>query len=131
MKLAIVHDWFVRLGGAERVLIALHRVWPEAPIYLLVADRALVAKYLPDATVRISGLGRMPLASRWYPMMALAMPAAVESLDLSAYDTVLTNSVMFSKGAVVRPGTRHLTYCYSPARMLWDRAADYERTGPL
>jgi len=43
----------------------------------------------------------------------------------------LSNSVIFSKGAVVRPGTRHLTYCYSPTRMLWDRAADYERTGPL
>ena len=57
------------------------------------------------------------------------MPSATESLDLSAYDTVLSNSVVFSKGIVVRPGTRHLSYCYSPSRPLWDRAAEYEGRG--
>jgi glycosyltransferase involved in cell wall biosynthesis len=57
------------------------------------------------------------------------MPSAVEGLDLSAFDTVLSSSVMFSKGVVVRPGTRHISYCYSPSRMLWDRAASYERRG--
>ncbi|HUO75305.1 MAG TPA: glycosyltransferase [Candidatus Paceibacterota bacterium] len=131
MKLAIVHDWFIRPGGAERVLCSLHRLWPEAPIYFLVADRAAVRKYLPDATVRISGVGRVPLAARLYSMLAPVLPAAVESLDLSAFDMVLSNSVLFSKGIVVRPGTRHVSYCYSPSRPLWDRAVDYERRGPF
>lgn len=130
MKLAIVHDSYVRHGGAERVLDALHRVWPEAPIYCLVADRRTLRAHLPDATVRVSGIGRMPFATRLYPALAPVLPAAVESLDLSGYDTVLSNAVMFAKGVVVRPGTRHLSYCYSPARPLWDRAADYERRGP-
>ena len=130
MKLAIVHDWFVRVGGAERVLMAMHRLWPDAPIHFLVADKAAVKRHLPGATVRVAPLGRIPLASRLYPYLGWAMPSAVESLDFSAYDMVLSSSVMFSKGAVVRPDTRHICYCYSPSRMLWDRAATYERTGP-
>lgn len=131
MKLAIVHDWFVRVGGAERVLMAMHALWPEAPIHFLVADRAAVRAHLPGADVRLARLGRLPLASRLYPSLGWAMPSAVESLDLSGYDTVLSSSVMFAKGAVVRPGTRHICYCYSPSRMLWDRAASYERRGAL
>lgn len=129
MKLAIVHDWFVRVGGAERVLKAMHALWPDAPVHFLVADRAAVRAHLPHADVRISRLGRIPLAARIYPALGWAMPSAVESLDLSGYDTVLSSSVMFAKGAVVRPGTRHISYCYSPSRMLWDRAASYERRG--
>lgn len=57
------------------------------------------------------------------------MPSTVEGFDLSDYDTVLSSSVVFSKGVIVRPGTRHICYCYSPSRMLWDRAATYERRG--
>ena len=129
MKLAIVHDWFIRPGGAERVLCALHRLWPEAPIYVLVADRAAMHQYLPNATVHVTGIGRFPLAARMYRLLAPFMPSAVESLDLSSFDTVLSNSVLFSKGVVVRPGTRHMSYCYSPARPLWDRTADYEGRG--
>lgn len=127
MKLAIVHDWFVRIGGAERVLIEMHKLWPEAPIYFLVADKRAIALHLPDADVRVSRLSHLPFASRLYPYLAWAMPSAVEGLDLSGYDTVLSSSVMFAKGAVIRPGTRHIAYCYSPSRMLWDRAAAYER----
>jgi glycosyltransferase involved in cell wall biosynthesis len=129
MKLAIVHDWFVKVGGAERVLMDMHKLWPDAPIHFLVADRKAVAVHLPGADIRVSRLGRVPLASRIYPALGWAMPAAVEGLDLSGYDTVLSSSVMFAKGAVVRPGTRHICYCYSPSRMLWDRAAAYERRG--
>jgi glycosyltransferase involved in cell wall biosynthesis len=129
MKLAIVHDWFVHIGGAERVLIEMNALWPEAPIYFLIADKRAIARHLPDADVRIARLGSLPLASKAYPYLAWAMPSAVEGLDLSAYDTVLSSSVLFSKGAVVRPNTRHISYCYSPSRMLWDRAATYERRG--
>lgn len=130
MKIAIVHDWIVQIGGAERVLIALHRLWPQAPIFTLLYRPATVQSWLPDATVIASGLQKIPLAWRLYPWLAPAMPSAIESLDLSGYDTVLSSSVLFSKGIIVRPGTRHLCYCYSPARMLWDRSSAYERRGP-
>jgi glycosyltransferase involved in cell wall biosynthesis len=129
MKLAIVHDWIVDVGGAERVLIALHRLWPDAPIYTLLYKPATVRAWLPDATIIASRLQRIPLAWRIYPWLAPLMPSAIESFDLSGYDTVLSSSVLFSKGVVVRPGTRHLCYCYSPARMLWDSSSAYTRFG--
>ncbi len=128
-KLAIVHDFFVRVGGAERVLIAMHRLWPDAPIHLLVADRRAVRTHLSNADVRISPLGHLWGIPHYYAALALAMPSATEMWDLSAYDTVLSSSVLFAKGVVVRPDSRHISYCYSPPRMLWDRTATYERTG--
>jgi glycosyltransferase involved in cell wall biosynthesis len=129
VKLAIVHDWIVDIGGAERVLIALHTLWPQAPIYTLLYKPQSVRTWLPNATVIASGLQRLPGAWRYYSKLAPAMPSAVESFDLSGYDTVISSSVLFSKGVVVRPGTRHLSYCYSPARMLWDSSFAYTRFG--
>ncbi len=129
MKLALVHDWIVDVGGAERVLATLHHLWPQAPISTLLYRPATIKKILPNATIIASSLQRLPLAWKYYPMLAPLMPSAIETLDLSAYDTVLSSSVFFSKGIIVRPDTRHLCYCYSPTRMLWDRTALYERSG--
>lgn len=129
MRLALVHDRLGAVGGAEQVLIALHRLFPDAPVYLLSADRAAVQAHLPRADVRVSRLGRLASSAGAYAALAPLWPSAAESLDLSAYDTVLSNSVMFAKGVIVRPDTRHISYTYSPPRMLWDRHADYERRG--
>jgi len=128
-NIAIVHDWIVDIGGAERVLIALHKLWPQAPIYTLLYKPATVRQWLPDATIIPSGLQRIPCAWRLYRALAPAMPPAVESFDLARFDTVISSSAIFSKGIIVRPGTRHICYCYSPSRMLWDRHAPYERRG--
>lgn len=129
MKLAIVHDWIIGMGGAERVLKQMHRIWPDAPIYTLFADRNIVREHFPLAEVRTSRLQSIPGITRIYPALAPVMPSAVESFDLSGYDTVLSSSVIFAKGVIVRPGTHHISYCYSPARPLWDRAFAYERSG--
>jgi glycosyltransferase involved in cell wall biosynthesis len=131
VKLAIVHDLFLRVGGAERVLISLHGLWPDAPIYLVAGNPAVVRRHLPEADVRYSWLQRVPGIRFITPMLAPFMPAAVESWDFSDFDTVLTSSVLFAKGVVVRPDTKHLCYCFSPPRMLWDRHASYERRGIL
>jgi glycosyltransferase involved in cell wall biosynthesis len=131
VNIALVHDWIITIGGAERVLMALHRMWPNAPIYTLLHRPSVSRRWLPDATIISSGLQRFPLGWKYYPLLAPLMPSAVESFDLSGYDAVISSSVLFSKGIIVRPDTRHICYCYSPARMLWDRASTYERTGPL
>ena len=131
MKLAIIHDWIVDIGGAERVFIELHRMWPEAPIYTLLHRPATTRGWLPHATIISSELQRLPFAHRFYSMLAPLMPSAIESFDLSMFDTVISSSVLFSKGVVVRPDTKHICYCYSPSRMLWDRAASYERKGMI
>jgi len=120
MKIALVHDWLNNIGGAERVLIELHKIFPDAPIYTLFYNNKFKAEYLPDAEIRPSYLQKFPFINKRYKYAALLMPSAIESFDLSDFDTVISSSVFFSKGLVLRPRTRHICYCYSPTRQLWD-----------
>lgn len=129
MKLAIVHDWIIDIGGAERALIELHRLWPDAPIYTLLYNPSTIREHLSNATIIASHLQRLPSAWRYRSQLAPLMPSAIESFDFSSFDTVISSSVIFAKGIIVRPGTHHVSYCYSPTRMLWDRSVEYERSG--
>lgn len=125
MKIALVHDWLVNLGGAERVLIELHNIFPDAPIYTLFYDKKFKAEHLPEAEIRPSYLQKFPFINKRYKYAAILMPSAVESFDLSDFDVVISSSVFFSKGLVLRPKTRHICYCYSPTRQLWDLNTGY------
>ena len=125
MKLALVHDWLKEIGGAERVLIELHSMYPVAPIYTLFYDSKFVRKNLPDAVIHASFLQRIPFITKIYPAFIWLMPIAIETLDLSGFETVLSSSVTFSKGLVLKPSTKHVCYCYSPTRFLWDRHVEY------
>jgi len=130
MKIALVHDWLQTLGGAERVLIELHRLFPDAPIYTLYTDEAFVKKHLPEARVVTSYLQKVPGFLRGKYLVPL-MPPAIESFDLSDFDIVISSSVFFSKGLVLKPQTVHISYCYSPTRQLWDRTHEYEYGGNI
>ena len=125
MKLALVHDWLNTLGGAERVLIELHEIFPDAPIYTLFYDKNFVETYLPNTEIRPSFLQKFPLITNHYKLFAILMPSAIESFDLSDFDLVISSSVFFSKGLILRPKTKHICYCYSPTRQLWDLHATY------
>ncbi len=125
MKLAIVHDWFLERGGADRVLIEMHRMYPTAPIYLLFGDKKLISRELPNAEVRTSYLQKIPLISKIYRFLFLFLPSVIESFDLSGFDRVISSSPILSKSLVLRPGTKHICYCYSPTRQLWDQNAEY------
>mgnify|MGYP001558849854 CR=1 FL=1 len=126
MRIALVHDWLNNLGGAERVLIELHNIFPKAPIYALFSNKKFIREFLPDAEIKNSSLQKIPFISSLYKYLFFAMPSAVESFDLSDFDVVISSSVIFSKGLVLKPKTRHICYCYSPTRFLWDRHAEYE-----
>lgn len=125
MKLALVHDWLNTLGGAERVLIELHHIFPDAPIYTLFYNKEFKEKHLSNAEVRPSYLQKFPFINKHYKYAALLMPSAIESFDLADFDIVISSSAFFSKGLVLRPKTRHICYCYSPTRQLWDRQFEY------
>ena len=131
MKIALVHDWLNNLGGAERVLIELHKIFPKAPIYALFSNKKFVSEFLPEAEVRTSSLQKIPFITKLYKYLFFIMPMAVESFDLSDFDVVISSSVIFSKGLVLKPKTRHICYCYSPTRFLWDRHSEYENRGWL
>lgn len=127
MKIALVHDWLKDLSGAERVLFELHQMFPQAPIYTLFYDKNFVRQWLPDADIRASFLQKVPFIAKLYPLYSWLMPAAIESLDLSKFDVVISSSIIFPKGLVLRPQTRHICYCYSPSRLLWDRHTQYAK----
>lgn len=120
MKVAIVHDWLVNLSGAERVLIELHKIFPEAPIYTMFENKKFTKQYFPDVEIRTSFLQKIPGITRNYKYFFFLMPTAVESFDLSDFDLVISSSAIFSKGLVLKPKTRHICYCYSPTRQIWD-----------
>lgn len=129
MNIALIHDWLINRGGAERVLLRFHSLWPDAPIYTLTTAPSFRKQWLPNATVRQAWPGKVPWLRSRPQLLAPLLPSAIESFDLSAFDLVLSSSVIFAKGVVTRTRTRHICYCYSPSRMLWDRHAEYERQG--
>lgn len=120
MKPAIVHEYLNQYGGAERVLQVLLAMLPAAPIYTTLYDRGLTGGVFDGQVIRTSFLQRMPGAVRWHHLYSPLMPLAVEQFDLSAFDTVLSVSASFAKGVITHPGTRHLCYCLTPPRFLWD-----------
>jgi len=125
MKIALVHDWLTRLGGAERVLIALHKIFPEAPIYTLFYDKKFTSEYLPQAKIIPSFLQKIPNIKKLHPWFKVLMPLAIESLNLSGFDSVISSSHEFSHGILTKQNSRHICYYHSPSRILWDRAKEY------
>ncbi len=118
MRIALVHDYLSQDGGAERVLKAMHEMWPSAPIFVLFHDK----KKLPDfenADVRESFLARLPGGRSQYQWYLSWMPLATESHNLKNFDVVLSTSSVFAKGVITSPNTLHISYCHTPPRFLW------------
>jgi glycosyltransferase involved in cell wall biosynthesis len=126
MKLAIVHDFLTQFGGAERVVSALHEIYPDAPIYTSIYDPAKLPEEFRRMDIRTSWMQRLPLASRWFKAYFLLYPLAFERFDLSSYDVILSSSSAYAKGVKKRPGQVHICYCYTPMRFVW-RHEDYVR----
>lgn len=125
MRVAIVHHWFVSQGGGERVAEVLAQMYPDADLFTLVADRDKLPKSLHHRSLRTSFLDRAPFAPRVYRQLLALYPLAVEHLDLSGYDLVLTSDSGPMKGIIVSPSTVHICYCHSPMRYLWDQYHHY------
>lgn len=125
MKIALVHDYLIQDGGAERVLLALHELYPEAPIFTLFYDPERSHPGFKKARIIPSSLNTLPFAHTHYQWYLPLMPHGVESFDLSDYDIVLSSSSNFAKGALVDPYTTHICYCHTPNRFLWEDRLGY------
>lgn len=133
MKVALAHDYLIQAGGAERVVAALHRIFPEAPIYTTIADRALTESMFPGAEICTSWMQRLPGLKKHFRKYVMLYPSAIESLDLSRFDLVISSSSAFAKGVITRPGTVHICYCHTPMRFGWNAEgyAEREEWSPL
>jgi glycosyltransferase involved in cell wall biosynthesis len=129
VKLAIVCSWLNQYGGAERVLEVLHEMYPEAPIYTSIYRPEALPPAYREWDIRTSYLDHYPLA-RQKPQFYLPLfPAAFESLDLRGYDVVLSMTSAFAHGVITSESTRHICYCLTPTRFLWNYAGYIQREG--
>jgi glycosyltransferase involved in cell wall biosynthesis len=124
MRVAIVHYWLLNQRGGEAVLEALCRLLPEADLFTLFYDPALVGPPIRARRVRASFLN--PLR-RWYRSLLPLMPLALEQFDLSGYDLVISSESGPAKGVLVPSAARHVCYCHTPMRYLWDLYPAYLR----
>jgi len=131
-RVAIVHYWLVKMRGGERVLERLLTLFPEADIYTHVYDPAAVSNTIRNRTVRTTFVNKIPGARRHYQKLLPLMPMALEQLDLSDYDLVISSESGPAKGVITNPNTVHLCYVHSPMRYLWDGYHQYRATaGPM
>ncbi|MBI2669635.1 MAG: glycosyltransferase [Candidatus Yanofskybacteria bacterium] len=131
LKIALVHDWLLGMGGAEKTLKVLHGIFPRAPIYTLFFNKKFTDWFLPQAEIRPTFTQKFYRVFRGHKLLIPLLPIAIESIDLSGFDLVISSSVAFAKGLVVKPRTRHICYCYSPTRQLWDWHAEYKKEGHI
>jgi glycosyltransferase involved in cell wall biosynthesis len=117
MRVAIVHYWLLGMRGGERVLEAMCRLLPGAEIFTLFYDPERVSPFLRSRTVHVSALD--PLR-RFYQSLLPLMPLALESFDLRGYDLVISSESGPAKGVIVPSRARHICYCHTPMRYLWD-----------
>ncbi len=126
MKIAIVHYWITSWRGGEKVLEALVERFPAADIYTHVYDPEVVAASpLAGKNIRTTFIHRLPFAKRLYQKYLPLMPIALEQLDLSGYDLVISTESGPAKGVIVPPETAHICYCFTPMRYVWDMYHEY------
>lgn len=136
-RIAVVHDWLLDYAGSERVLREILEVLPQADLFALLdlPDEELRSA-IPRRAKATTFLQRLPRPRRWLRYYLPLMPLAIEQLDLSGYDIVVSSSHAVAKGVLTGPSQLHLSYVHSPMRYAWDlqheylRAAGLER-GPL
>ena len=127
-RIAVVHDWLIDYAGAERALAEILRCFPRADLFALIdhmpeSERAALGGKRASTTF----MQRLPgVASRLRYYLPL-MPLAIEQLDVTGYDLVISSSHAVAKGVIVSPDALHVSYVYSPMRYAWDQQFNYLR----
>lgn len=127
MKVALVYDRVNKFGGAERVLLALHEIWPDAPLYTAVYDPA-GAPWAGVFDVRPSFLQHVAWARTHHEWLAPLTPMAFESFSFDGYDIVISVTSAEAKAVITKPQTMHVCYCLTPTRYLWSSADLYQES---
>ena len=132
MRSAIVHDWLISgVGGGEKVLEAIHKLFPS-PLYTLVKNsEKLKGTYFQDLEISTSFIQKLPRAEKKYKSYLPLFPLAIEHFDLKGYDLVISSSHCAAKGVITSPDQVHICYCHTPMRYAWDLMHDYLREAKL
>ena len=125
MRVALVHYWLTKMRGGERVLEAFCEMFPQADIYTHVVDRSQLSDTITRHEIKTSFISKLPFAKSQYQKYLPFMPRALEELDLSSYDLVISSESGPAKGVITDPDAFHLCYCHSPMRYIWDLYPHY------
>ena len=131
LRIALFHDNLAQMGGAERVTEALHKTLPGADLFSTLSVPERLSPHLRAANARTTWMQWLPRKAKLFRHYFLLYPVAVETVDLSCYDLVVTSCFGFAKGVRRGPNAVHVCYCHTPMRWVW-RASDYfaqERVG--
>lgn len=132
IRVAIVHDWLVTYGGAERVLESILEQFPGAPIYTLVyRPEVFRGTRIESHPVYASFIQRLPGGVNRYRQYLFLMPFAIEQFDFGEYDVVISSSHAVAKGVLTRSDQVHISYVHTPMRYAWDLQFQYLRDSGL
>lgn len=120
MRVAVVHDYFTQLGGAEKVAEELYCMLPSPSLFATVALPEFMPPRLREVAVRTSWMQKLPGIRDYYRLYFFLYPFAVSSLDLSGYDLVVSSSSGYAKGVRTSPQAIHVCYCHTPMRWVWN-----------
>lgn len=126
LKIALIHDYLREYGGAERVLEALHEMFPKAPVYTAFVDEKAMGRnwsIFADWDIRQSKLIQLPLYKKLFSPMRIFAKWAFEQFDLSEYDLVISSSNAYFAKSVKVPNGIHYCYCHTPPRVLYGYSA--------
>ena len=124
MKVALVYDRINKWGGAERVLLALNKFFPGAPLYTSVYN-PISAPWAKIFDIKVSFLQNFPFAQIHHEVYAPLMPMAFESFSFDEYDLVISLTSESAKGIITKPHTKHICICLTPTRYLWSGYNEY------
>ena len=132
MKVAIIQDWLVAYGGAEKVLEQIVKIYPDADLFALF-DFVPEDKrgFIHNKKVKTSFLQKFPMAKTKYRSYLPLMPIAVEQFDFTSYDVVISVSTAVAKGIITGPDQLHIAYVNSPIRYAWDLTHQYLKESNL
>lgn len=131
MHVAIVHYWLVGMRGGEKVLEALCKIYPDADIYTHVYNPSAISAEISKHRIHTTFIDRLPFANRLYKKYLPLMPLALEQLDLSGYDLIISSESGPAKGIIPTSPAPHICYCHSPMRYVWNMYNRYYNSSDL
>jgi len=131
-RVALVHDFLIDIRGAERVFAAICDLWPEADIFTAIYDERGTEGRFAHRRITTSFVQRLRPTSRTFRPLLPLYPYAVESLDMSGYDTIVSSSSAWAHGVIAEGDAVHVCYCHNPFRYAWNaREATLADRGPV
>ena len=125
MKIALVHDWLINIGGAEKVLETIYQLSPAAIFTLVVDRRKIKGTLFGDADLHTSFVQKLPFSKSKYRNYLPFFPIAIEQFDFSDYDVIISSSHAVAKGVLIPSNKLHICYCHTPMRYAWDLYHSY------